>query len=309
MTKQRPWNSADRYSDRARQISFVLRILRAAVVFVFVALGITFEASPRDVPFTATFATVAIMLGVIVLLINRPRIYGCFGRRQHTPAMISRSTATEGGFAGTPEPQGVTPSAGGTGRSDPVAVQLAYVKRSGGHFARAGVLVLYPDRLVHVRSRVAQYLAPTVGVTLTERAITHEFADKLTASDGSVISIPFAGITRIDRRDLSDEGFCIVTVNGDEYRFFGGYIDTVSYNEWSQLLRDAAAQTGVQVAPPEDEPAPQGRLPGGQGAATRVVLYAAAAAAGTLPSTPGWWSGAARNTRYCCCASVRVPVP
>ncbi len=59
--------------------------------------------------------------------------------------------------------------------------------------------------------------------------------------------VPLASIANIHRRSSSDDGFCVVTAAGDEYRFWGGDHYDVSYDEWSQMLRKAAESNGNRL--------------------------------------------------------------
>ncbi len=61
-------------------------------------------------------------------------------------------------------------------------------------------------------------------------------------------SLPFRWL--VHRRSSSDDGFCVVTAAGDEYRFWGGDHYDVSYDEWSQMLRKAAESNGNRLPRP-----------------------------------------------------------
>ncbi len=107
-------------------------------------------------------------------------------------------------------------------------------------------MALYLDQLVHVPSWIAR-LTPVLGISLTKSAIADGFERQIAAHDESVTAIPLASIANIHRRSSSDDGFCVVTAAGDEYRFWGGDHYDVSYDEWSQMLRKAAESNGNRL--------------------------------------------------------------
>jgi hypothetical protein len=129
--------------------------------------------------------------------------------------------------------------------ADPLKTQSALWLK-GGLKTRAGTLLLYPDQLVHVSSKAAQFGAAfgALGILVTRQIANTRAAAKVEAGDESITSIPLAAISDVhgEKGKLDGNTLVVRTTSGDEYRFGG-----VRFDRWSEDLGQALTGAGRQV--------------------------------------------------------------
>jgi len=127
----------------------------------------------------------------------------------------------------------------------PLRVQAAFWMR-GGLKNRAGSLLLYPDRLVHVGSKLLQVGGGggVLGVLLARGIANGRAAGKAAKGGSNVVSIPLSTISGVtgEKRKLRGGILVVRTITGEEYRFGG-----VKFDAWSDDLSKAFAGAGRQV--------------------------------------------------------------
>jgi hypothetical protein len=129
--------------------------------------------------------------------------------------------------------------------AEPLKMQTAlWIK--GGLKTRAGTLLLYPDQLVHVGSKAAQFGAAfgAIGILVTRQMANTRAAAKVEAGDTSITSIPLATISDVhgEKGRLDGNTLVVRTTSGDEYRFGG-----VKFDRWAEDLGQALTDAGRRV--------------------------------------------------------------
>jgi hypothetical protein len=131
----------------------------------------------------------------------------------------------------------------------PIRTQAAVWSR-GGLKSKAGTLLLYPDKLVHVSSTLARIGRGLGGLgILASQAIASARAPgKVAADDPSDLSIPLTTITEVVGQDHFARQFVTVrTIDGDEYRFGG-----VKVAAWLSDLSTAVSGVGGEISQTSD---------------------------------------------------------
>ena len=131
----------------------------------------------------------------------------------------------------------------------PLQTQAAFLLR-GGLKNRAGSLLLYPDQLVHVGSKLAQFGVGfgLIGMVLTRGIANSRAPGKVAKGGTSVTAIPFTNITRIvgQTHKVGKPTLVVRTLGGDEFRF------GVPFDKWSDDLGKALTAAGRTVTPTEE---------------------------------------------------------
>lgn len=157
--------------------------------------------------------------------------------------------------------------------ADPLVDQCAVVSRPGHRLRYHGVLMLYPDRLVHARTQFAS-------------SATGRVRRRVAEGHRSVTSIRLETVQRIEypTRKPGIDGIAVITEAGEEYWFRGtDNTGPIEFHKWSAELYTVLGKLGRHVPPPtiEDRPA-SGPLPGTSPMGTmRIALFGLAAGAAT----------------------------
>jgi hypothetical protein len=176
------------------------------------------------------------------------------------------------GVAANQAPAAASDPLGVRGPGLPLEHQPAVVWRRGRRLRFFGELMLYPDRLVHVRSQF-------------QWGVTRRTRRRIAEGHRSVTSIPLDTVQRIEypTRNPRIDGIAVLTDAGEEYWFRGtsGEIPCpLDFDVWAAHLYRALGKLGREVPPPTVDERPSGPLPGTSPmGALAVVLYGLAAGA------------------------------
>jgi DivIVA domain-containing protein len=150
--------------------------------------------------------------------------------------------------------------------------QPAVVRRPGSRVRFVGVLMLYPDCLVHVRTQFAG-------------RVTRRTRRRIVDGHRSVTLIPLDTVRHIEypTRNPKTAGIAVITDAGEEYWFRGTSGENgrpLDFDEWATRLYAALGKLGREVPPPTVEELPSGPLPDTSPmGALAVVLFGLAAGA------------------------------
>jgi len=135
----------------------------------------------------------------------------------------------------------------------PVTKAWAFLTDPDGSRNRAGLLILYPDRLVHVRSWAARVANPAVGRAWFDVTYSAGFKQKVATSAKSATIVPLGSISEITYSTGKGRSdcFCVVTSAGDEYRFLSERGGPEGYEKWSEVL-NKLAPADTRRPPPDD---------------------------------------------------------
>jgi hypothetical protein len=132
----------------------------------------------------------------------------------------------------------------------PIRTAWAYWYQ-GGLRNKVGSLLLYPDQLVYVGSKVAQIgrRFGIVGTLATQKTVHPRAAGKVAAGHKSVVPISLTSISEVSVKffKLGGKSLIVRTASGSEYRFWG-----VNSENWLADVRNIFTDSGRTVTPIED---------------------------------------------------------
>jgi hypothetical protein len=119
-----------------------------------------------------------------------------------------------------------------------------------GQKRRKGRLLLYPDRLVHVDSKLPQFLTliPLLSIRWASRGVARVLAArKVAAGDTSVLAVPLTVVSEVRTQKAGlGKVLIILTATGAEHHFLA-----VNCDKWLADLSKALTDSGSQVSPSE----------------------------------------------------------